>query len=101
MTPAERAKIAVDGMRLKNDERGRGPSHDEVEELLTRVLEEMQSMPIAIRSPTADDKAAFETALRRLESEPTVVVPFPREYHVGDCVTLSDGTQGVVTLATE
>jgi hypothetical protein len=70
MTPAERAKIAVDGMRLKNDERGRGPSHDEVEELLTRVIEEVQS-------------------------------PAPPEYHVGDRVTLSDGTQGVITLVTK
>ena len=70
MTPAERAKIAVDGMRLKNDERGRGPSHDEVEELLTRVIKEAQ-------------------------------LPAPPEYHVGDRVALSDGTQGVITLVTE
>lgn len=47
MNIEERAKIAVDGMRIRNDELGRGPSHDEVEMLLRRTLEESEDELLA------------------------------------------------------
>jgi hypothetical protein len=42
MTIAERVHHAMSGLRLRTDELGRPPSHDEVAELLRRVLQEAE-----------------------------------------------------------
>jgi hypothetical protein len=52
MTVDERVHLAMSGLRLRTDELGRPPSHDEVAELLRRVVQE------------AEDEAAEE--LRRV-----------------------------------
>ena len=40
MTTDERVRHAISGLRLRTDETGRPPSHDEVEAALRRVIEE-------------------------------------------------------------
>lgn len=42
MTVDERVALAMSGLRLRTDELGRPPSHDEVAELLRRVLREAE-----------------------------------------------------------
>jgi hypothetical protein len=62
MTPAERAKQAVDGMRIRNDEIGRGPSHDEVEALLRKNLEELRDEVLS-----EETRRAFKESVRPID----------------------------------
>lgn len=40
MTIDERVRLAMSGLRLRTDETGRPPSHDEVEQVMRKVLSE-------------------------------------------------------------
>ena len=71
MTSAERSQKAVDGMRVRNDELGRGPSHDEVETLLCKTLDEaghgeaeVRALAVQARIPTHPPPAAVPPAAR-------------------------------------
>jgi len=50
MTVDERVAVAMSGLRLRTDESGRGPTHDEVEALLRKVLTEAEAELRAERS---------------------------------------------------
>jgi hypothetical protein len=100
MTPAERAKKAVDGMRLRNDELGRGPSHDDVEALMAKVIEDtiidMSMPPVLVVSHMSADKDKFKAEIEKIQLERPIVINGPHPYNVGDRVTLVDGTEGCI-----
>jgi hypothetical protein len=68
MTIDERVHHAMSGLRLRTDELGRPPSHDEVAELLRRVVQEAEA---DVRAEVERLRAAL-SEVDRLSSDPGI-----------------------------
>ena len=64
MTIEERVQHAISGLRLKTDELGRPPSHDEVEALLRKTLLDYEK-DLLTRIPTKEFEVELEDTQRK------------------------------------